>query len=82
MKITTGTRQTFVMFMVRDGFTASQAAAEFDNVLTINGHARIEASYLTVSRVGQPFTLTRAQRRSIYLTFSNAQNHAAFALQA
>jgi hypothetical protein len=78
-----GTRQIFINFAQRDlGLRADHAAWEYDNKLTGNGHALLRDFYLHTSRLGAPFAMTRAERRSLYLTFENAQSHAFFALEA
>lgn len=77
-----GTRTIFVNFMVRDGrMTVAQARAEYDQYLTINGQAALRDYYLMVRRVGATICLNRAERRAVYETFCNAQNHAAFAAE-
>ena len=78
-----GTRQIFIQFAQRDlGISASHAGWELDNKLTANGHAMLQDHYLHTSRIGAPFALTRTERRSLFATFENARNHAAFALEA
>jgi hypothetical protein len=79
MTLPFATRPTFIGFAQRDcGLTAAQAAWEFDNVLTANGHAVLRDFYLHTSRVGAPFAMNRAERRSLFMSFENAQGHAYF----
>lgn len=73
------TRHYFIEFANRDGISRSDAAAEFDNYLTINGHAVLKDFYLKVRRTGASLVLTRARRAALYCTFENAQAHAWFA---
>lgn len=65
--------------MEREGLmTLRQAAREYDEFLTVNGHIRLKDSYLTIRRIGAEVTLNRAQRVSVYLSFENAMNHGEF----
>jgi hypothetical protein len=82
MRPPSGTRHHFIEFAHRDGLPREHAAFEYDNHLTANGQAMLKDWYLHTSRVGAPFTLNRAQRLSLYLTFENAQAHAWFAAEA
>ena len=82
MTDTTNTRRTFVEFMARDGYARAHAAWEFDNVLTVNRRFVVRSHYLTVSRLGAPFTLTRAARAAVFETLGNARNHATFDTEA
>jgi hypothetical protein len=79
IKIPMFTKTHFVEFARRDGIAREHAASEFDNILNLNGYARTLDSYITVRRIGQPFTLTRVERISLHLTFQNAMNHASSA---
>jgi len=79
MSALNNTRHHFIEFMARDGFARAHAAWEFDNVLHVNSRYVIRSHYLTVSRIGAPFTLTRAARAAVFETFGNARNHATFA---
>ena len=76
MRPHTITRHIFIEFAHRDGISRSDAADEFDNYLTANGHAVLKDFYLTVRRTGARLVLTRARRAALYCTFENAQNHA------
>ena len=72
------TRHIFIEFMARAGFARAHAAWEFDNVLTVNRRFVVRPHYLTVARLGAPFTLTRAARADVFETLGNARNHATF----
>jgi len=78
MRPAIGTRRVFIEFCVRDGMRRSDAEYEFDNHLIIGGHVRLKDSYLTMFRVGAPFSINRTRRAEIYASFENAQNHASF----
>ena len=75
-RMPTVTRRIFIEFANRDGISRADAAAEFDNFLTSNGHAVLKDFYLTVRRTGASLVLTRARRAALYCTFENAQAHA------
>jgi DnaJ-class molecular chaperone len=64
----------FVNFVSRDGtLTREQATEEFARLQN-----KTLDQYLTTCRIGGTFRLDRAARRSLYLTYENAQNHAGF----
>lgn len=71
--IVRGVKNIFIEFVRRDGYTIKQATEEFRRIdgKTLDG-------YLTTSRLGASFVLTRAERRNIYMTYENALNHASF----
>ena len=75
----TNIRRHFIEFMARDGYARAHAAWEFDNVLTVNRRFVVRPHYLTVARLGAPFTLTRTARAFVFETLGNARNHATFA---
>ena len=73
-------KPVFIGFCVRDlGLSQSDAAWEFDYILTSNGRAMLRDYYLYCPRIGAPFALNRARRMEIYEVFCNAQNHVYFA---
>lgn len=67
-------KSLFILFTTRSRLlTREQAKEEFAR---INGKSYDE--YLTSARIGANFRLNRIARRSLYLTYENAQNHAGF----
>lgn len=73
-------RNTFAQFAARNGqMTVPQARYEFDEFLmsTVFQPATRD-QYRMRRRVGAAFTMNRAQRDEIFMTFENAINHATF----
>lgn len=70
-------KSTFIGFAIRDiGLTRAQATEEVARLFANPVRPVKREHYLTVFRAGAPFTLTRAARQSVYMTFENAINHA------
>lgn len=80
-------RRIFIMFLAREGVDAAFAAEEFDLILS-RGPRHSTAtrdSYFCASRVGRVVPAAfrnRAGRVSLYMTFENAFNHAAYELES
>jgi hypothetical protein len=68
-------KETFIRFLIRDGFSSEFASKEFDLIFKCG----TRDSYLAVSRVGyEKIEGGRTGRIDIFLSFENAYNHADF----
>lgn len=74
----------FVNFLVRDHFDEEFAIEEFARIVPepSSGSFLSADEYVMVRRAGSAFVINRATRLSVYASFENALNHAAFALES
>ena len=71
----------FTNFLIRDDFDEELAIEEFARIIPepASGSFLSADEYVMVRRAGSAFVINRATRLSVYASFENALNHAAFA---
>ena len=74
----------FVNFLVREDYDEEHAIEEFARIAPApsSGSFLSADEYVMVRRVGSGFVMNRACRLSVYASFENALNHAAFELES
>ena len=74
----------FSNFLVRDAYDEELAIEEFARIAPnpSSGEFLSADEYVMVRRAGSAFVMNRASRLSVYASFENALNHAAFALES
>ena len=81
----------FVNFLVREHYDEEHAIEEFARIapapssgsfLSADEYVMSADEYVMVRRVGSGFVMNRACRLSVYASFENALNHAAFELES
>lgn len=74
----------FVNFLVREHFDEEFAIEEYARLAPepSSGSFLSADEYVMIRRTGSAFVINRATRLSVYASFENALNHAAFELES